>query len=200
MSPFRKRHFAIRKRRVRDTVDCLVPGTTLRPRMPRRPIRITFRQPPRPRRLRMPRRPPIRITSRQTPMSRHPLIPSRSGHPLIGAGKSDPSSKVTSNIRTKLTEPRTSTSAVDSKRPCVDDVSHSESTIYCCARAPAATDKRPSTSSGGLPSCCHFRARANFLPPRPPQTEFGIFGWRGVLSQNLIFRITTYKDTTQMAI
>jgi hypothetical protein len=39
-----------------------------------------------------------------------------------------------------------------------------------------------------------------FLPPRPPQTEFGIFGWRGVLSQNLIFRITTYKDTTQMAI
>jgi hypothetical protein len=99
------------------------------------PIRTSW-QPPRPRRLRMPRRPPIRITSRQTPMSRHPLIPSRSGHPLIGAGKSDPSSKVTSNIRTKLTEPRTSTSAVDSKRPCVDDVSHSESTIYCCARAP----------------------------------------------------------------
>jgi hypothetical protein len=31
--------------------------------------------------------PPIRITSRQTPMSRHPLIPSRSGHPLIGAGR-----------------------------------------------------------------------------------------------------------------
>jgi hypothetical protein len=38
--------------------------------------------------------PPIRITSRQTPMSRHPLLPTRSGHRIIGAGRSDPSSKV----------------------------------------------------------------------------------------------------------
>jgi hypothetical protein len=61
--------------------------------------------------LRMPRRPPIRITSRQPPRPQRPRKASRSGHPIIGAGKSDPSSKVTSNIRTKLTEPRTSTSA-----------------------------------------------------------------------------------------
>jgi hypothetical protein len=37
MSPLRKCHFAIRERRVRGTVDCSVPGTTLRLRMPRRP-------------------------------------------------------------------------------------------------------------------------------------------------------------------
>ena len=78
-----------RERRVRGIVDCSVPGITSRP-------------PPRPRRLRMPRRPPIRITSRQPPRPRRPLKASRSGHPIIGAGKSDPSSKVTSNIRTKL--------------------------------------------------------------------------------------------------
>ncbi len=74
MSPLRKCHSADRN------LDCSVLGTILLPPRPRRP------------------RPPIRITSRQTPMSRHPLTLSRSGHPIIGAGKSDPSSKVTSNF------------------------------------------------------------------------------------------------------
>jgi hypothetical protein len=46
----------------------------------------TDRPPPRPRRLRMPRRPLIRITSRQPPRPRRPRKASRSGHPLIGAG------------------------------------------------------------------------------------------------------------------
>jgi hypothetical protein len=56
MSPLRKCHFAIRERRVRGTVDCSVPGTTLRPRTPRRPIWITSRQTP------MPQHPPNRKT------------------------------------------------------------------------------------------------------------------------------------------
>jgi hypothetical protein len=56
MSPLRKCHFAIRERRVRGTVDCSVPGTTLRPRTPRRPIWITSQQTP------MPQHPPNRKT------------------------------------------------------------------------------------------------------------------------------------------
>jgi hypothetical protein len=126
----------------------VVPGvTSQRPRrrrplrMLRRPqIRFTSRQSPAPQRARMPRRPKIRMTSRQTAMSRHP---SRSGHPIIGAGMSDPPSKVTSNIRTKLTETRTSTSASIASDLARTMYPIAKSTIYCCARAPAATDKRP---------------------------------------------------------
>jgi hypothetical protein len=122
MSPLRKCHFATRhrERRVMGIVDCSVPGITSRP-------------PPRPRRLRCPDAAPYGSPPHSPrdpgdcechdapPYGSPPGSPRDPGDPerlrdqatrLLALAISDPSSKVTSNIRTKLTEPRTSTSAL----------------------------------------------------------------------------------------